>query len=63
MFSINDTIDTGEPIELTIPTYSEVGHKHEITDVNGLQDIINELKDRIEKLEQKINVKENNDEQ
>ena len=51
MFSINDTQESSEQIEIQVPNYSEVGHKHEISDVNGLQDIINDLQERINKLE------------
>ena len=51
MFSINDTQESSEQIEIQVPNYSEVGHKHEISDVNGLQDIINDLQERISKLE------------
>ena len=51
MFSINDTQESSEQIEIQVPNYSEVGHKHEISDVNRLQDIINDLQERISKLE------------
>ena len=37
MFSTLDTIDSGEPIELDISNYAEIGHKHEITDINNLE--------------------------
>lgn len=51
MFSINDTQESSEQIEIQVPNYSEVGHTHEISDVKGLQDIINDLQERISKLE------------
>ena len=43
MFSIEDTIDSGESIELQIKNYSEIGHTHEITDVNKLQETIQDI--------------------
>ena len=43
MFSIEDTIDSGESIELQIKNYSEIGHTHEITDVNTLQETIQDI--------------------
>ena len=43
MFSIEDTIDSGEAIELQIKNYSEIGHTHEITDVNTLQETIQDI--------------------
>ena len=68
MFSINDTQESSEQIEIQVPNYSEVGHKHEISDVNGLQDIINDLQERISKLEsskaaQGLTSESSNDEQ
>ena len=43
MFSIEDTIDSGESIELQIKNYSEIGHTHEINDVNTLQETIQDI--------------------
>ena len=48
MFSIGDTIDTGEPIELDLSNYTEVGHHHIINEVD-------ELENRLEAIEAKIN--------
>lgn len=54
MFSINDTIDSGEPIELDLSNYSEIGHKHEISDVNNLEERLEEISNRLTQIESKI---------
>ena len=54
MFSINDTIDSGEPIELDLSNYSEIGHKHEISDVNNLEEKLEEISNRLTQIESKI---------
>ena len=51
MFSINDTIDTEESVEIQVKNYAEIGHTHEIKDINNLQAIIDDLQKRIEQLE------------
>ena len=50
MFSINDTIDTGEPIEVEIKNYAEVDHTHQITDVVDLEERLKELEQKIESI-------------
>ena len=37
MFSVNDANDDDDTINLNLNTYSEVGHTHEISDVNNLE--------------------------
>lgn len=54
MFSINDTIDSGEPIELDLSNYSEIGHKHEISDVNNLEEKLEDISNRLTQIESKI---------
>ena len=54
MFSINDTIDTGESVEIQVKNYAEIGHTHEIQDVISLEDTINDLKEQINELASRI---------
>lgn len=50
MFSINDTLDTGEQVEIQIANYSEVGHKHEISDVNNLENRLASIEEKLSQL-------------
>ena len=54
MFSIEDTIDSGESIELQIKNYSEIGHTHEITDVNKLQETIQDIYQQLADVKAKV---------
>ena len=47
MFSTLDTLDSGEPIELDISNYTEIGHKHEITDVNNLEERLEAIESQL----------------
>ena len=47
MFSINDTIETGEEIEVQVKNYAEIGHKHEISDVNGLDNRLTAIEEKL----------------
>ena len=57
MFSIEDTIDSGESIELQIKNYSEIGHTHEITDVNTLQETIQDIYQQLADVKEKISLR------
>ena len=48
MFSVDDANADDDPINLDLSNYSEVGHTHEITDVNNLEA-------RLEAIEAKLN--------
>ena len=50
MFSIDDTIDTGEPIELDLSNYSELGHKHNIVDINNLEERLEDIESKLTQL-------------
>ena len=54
MFSINDTIDTGESVEIQVKNYAEIGPTHEIQDVISLENTINNLKEQINDLASRI---------
>ena len=55
MFSIDDTIDTGEPIELDLSNYSELGHKHDILDINNLEERLEAIESKLTQLIESIN--------
>ena len=50
MFSIYDTVDTEEPIEIQIENYAEVGHHHEISDINRLEERLKNIEDKLSQL-------------
>ena len=51
MFSTLDTLDSGEPIELDISNYAEIGHKHEITDVNNLEERLEAIESQLKTIQ------------
>ena len=50
MFSINDTIYPEEPIEIQVKNYAEIGHHHEISDINGLEERLKNIEDKLSQL-------------
>lgn len=50
MFSIYDTVDTEESIEIQIENYAEVGHHHEISDINKLEERLKNIEDKLSQL-------------
>ena len=48
MFSIDDANADDDPINLDLTNYSEIGHTHEITDVNDLEELLERIESIIE---------------
>ena len=56
MFSIDDTIDTGEPIELDLSNYSELGHKHDILDINNLEERLEAIESQLKTIQSTLDL-------
>ena len=56
MFSINDAEDTGEEVEIQVKNYAEIGHTHEISEVNGLEERLKAIEAKLNSKNQALNI-------
>ena len=55
MFSVDDATADPEPLTIDLKNYAELGHTHEITDVNNLEERLEAIEEKLNTILQELN--------